>query len=82
MMKFSASERAAMLELKGVGHTVIDRLEQIGISSFTALAVEDAETVTRQISLMLGSSCWGNSPLAKKAIRDTIELAKQKASEA
>lgn len=76
--KFSEKERAKMLMLKGVGNTVIDRLEQIGIYSFATLAQEDANTITKQISQMLGSSCWGNSPLAKNAIKAVIELAQNK----
>ena len=65
-----------MLALKGVGATVIARLEQIGFSSLAEL--KDAETlvITKQISQMMGSTCWHNSPLAKNAIAAIITLAK------
>ena len=65
-----------MLALKGVGATVIARLEQIGFSSLAEL--KDAETlvITKQISQMMGSTCWHNSPLAKNAIAAIIALAK------
>ncbi|MGV2836678.1 helix-hairpin-helix domain-containing protein, partial [Pseudomonas shirazensis] len=36
-MPFSADERAALLALKGVGPTVISRLEQMGIESLQML---------------------------------------------
>jgi hypothetical protein len=39
VMHFSDEERQAMLELKGVGATVIRRLEQIGHSSLATLLV-------------------------------------------
>lgn len=36
-MRFSDEERQAMLKLKNVGTTVINKLEQIGYDSLTAL---------------------------------------------
>jgi hypothetical protein len=73
---FSETEKTKMLALKGVGATVIARLEQIGFSSLAEL--KDAETlvITKQISQMMGSTCWHNSPLAKNAIAAIITLAK------
>lgn len=47
-MPFSLKERTALLALKGVGATVIARLEQMGIESFSELKksdVRDAKTV-------------------------------------
>ena len=37
-MAFSEQEKQALLELKGVGPTVIKRFEEIGIDSFEKLA--------------------------------------------
>lgn len=64
-----------MLALKGVGETVIARLEQIGFSSLAQLAGEDPASVTKQISQMMGSTCWHNSPQARNAIKAVITLA-------
>lgn len=55
-MGFSATERAKMLALKGVGETVISRLEQIGYSSLSQLVEEDPAFVTKQISQMILSA--------------------------
>jgi hypothetical protein len=74
-MGFSAAEREKMVALKGVGATVVDRLEQIGFSSLSQLSREDPAAVTKQISQMMGATCWHNSPLAKSAIRAIISLA-------
>ncbi len=74
-MGFTAIEREKMLLLKGVGETVIARLEQIGISSLSQLREEDPALLTKQISQMMGSSCWANSPLARNAIKSIITLA-------
>jgi hypothetical protein len=75
IMYFSNEERQAMLKLKGVGATVISRLEQIGYDSLTALKAQDAAKVTKEISEMMGSTCWHNSPQARSAIQSIIELA-------
>jgi hypothetical protein len=74
-MTFSESEKQAMLKLKGVGPTVISRLEQIGFSSLAALKEQDAPSITKQISEMMGSTCWHNSPQARASIQAIIDLA-------
>lgn len=53
-MHFSDEERQAMLKLKGVGATVISRLEQIGYDSLTALRDQDPVRVTKEISEVMG----------------------------
>lgn len=69
-----------LLSVKGVGATVVARLEQLGLHSLAQLA--DAETVdiVTQASAMLGSSCWRNSPQARAAISGAIAAAKNQAS--
>ncbi len=67
-----------MLSLHGVGNTVLERLEQIGFSSLEQLSEQEPEVVTKQISEMMRSTCWHNSPQAKGAIQAIIELAKNK----
>jgi hypothetical protein len=76
-LNFSKAEKAKLLELKGVGHTVILRLEQLGFSNLSQLASEDSKRITKDISLMIGSTCWHNSPMAQQSIRTIIELAKK-----
>ena len=75
-MPFSSDERARMRALKGVGDTVIDRLEQIGFSSLAQLADQEASAITLQISGLMNSTCWHNSPQARNAIQSIINLAK------
>jgi hypothetical protein len=78
-MQFSTVERQAMLKLKGVGATVIDRLEQIGFYSLIELRDQDAVRITKQISEMMGSTCWHNSPQARASIQAVIDLANEEA---
>lgn len=76
MVQFSNAERQALLQLKGVGPTVITRLEQIGYGSLALLRDQEAAIVTKQISEFMGSTCWHNSPQARASIQAVIDLAK------
>ena len=77
---FSDFEKDKMMKLKGVGATVISRLEQLGFSSLSELADKDPAFVTKQISEMIGSTCWHNSPQARNSIRVIVELAQENKS--
>jgi len=75
-MPFPLEERQALLKVKGVGETVVGRLEQLGIDSLAQLARADALDIVTQASALVGSSCWKNSPQARAAIQAAIALAK------
>ena len=75
-MGFPADQRALLLAVKGVGQTVVDRLEQIGIESLDVLADSDVDAILQQVAGMLETTCWRNSPQARKAIVGAIEAAK------
>ena len=81
-MSFSQHERQLLLALKGVGPTVIARLEQIGFSSLRQLAGQQAAAITWQVAQAIGSSCWHNSPQARQAIAQIIALAQEQQSHA
>jgi predicted RecB family nuclease len=76
-MPFSADERAALLALRGVGPTVISRLEQMGIESLQMLGDSSVDDILAQASAALGSTCWKNSPQARAAITAAVMLGKQ-----
>ncbi|MFQ6574252.1 helix-hairpin-helix domain-containing protein [Pseudomonas sp. UM16] len=75
-MPFPPHERTALLALKGVGPTVITRLEQMGIESLAELGKSDVSSILAQASAALGSTCWKNSPQARSAITAAVDLAK------
>ena len=77
-MPFSKEEKDALLTVKGVGNTVIKRLEQIGITSYEQLSHSSAEEITDLVADILGSTCWKNSPYAKSTIERAIVYAKNK----
>lgn len=75
-MGFSADDRATLLAVKGVGPTVIERLEQIGFDSLDTLADASVEGIVGQVAAMLGTTCWKNSPQARAAIAGAIAAAR------
>jgi predicted flap endonuclease-1-like 5' DNA nuclease len=75
-MSFPAEERQALLKVKGVGPTVVSRLEQLGFNSLAQLAAADALDIVTEAASLVGSSCWKNSPQARAAIQAAIAMAK------
>jgi predicted RecB family nuclease len=74
-MPFSAHEKKTLLAVKGVGPTVITRLEQLGFSTLEQLARADAREIVQGAASLVGSTCWKNSPQARAAIESAIEAA-------
>ncbi|HOB66343.1 helix-hairpin-helix domain-containing protein [Ottowia sp.] len=74
-MPFSLEERRVLLAVKGVGPTVIARLEQMGIESLTHLARANVADILARGAQLNGSSCWKNSPQARAAIQAAIATA-------
>lgn len=81
-MSFSTEERNALLALKGVGPTVLARLEAMGIESLAQLSVADVESIVSHAARLTGSTCWKNSPQARAAIQAAIDLARSASAEA
>ena len=81
-MPFPEAERKAWLGVKGVGPTVIVRLEQTGFYSLAQLAQANAHDLVSEAAVLVGSSCWKNSPQARAAIQAAIALAQATHSKA
>ena len=76
-MPFPAHERTILLAVKGVGPTVVQRLEELGFEDLAALAQQDAAALCVATSAQLGSTCWRNSPQARAAIAGAIKAAQE-----
>ncbi len=74
-MPFSAIERKVLLAAKGVGPTVITRLEQLGFVTLAQLSVADHRQIVEGAAALVGSTCWKNSPQARSAIQAAIAAA-------
>lgn len=77
-MPFSPEERKALLGVKGVGPTVVARLEQMGFASLAQLGEANALHIVSQAAAIVGSTCWKNSPQARAAIQAAIALAQSR----
>lgn len=75
-MPFSPDEKVLLFTFKGVGPTVIARLEQMGIESLDALEESNVSDILAQASAAVGSTCWKNSPQARAAITAAVGLAR------
>jgi predicted RecB family nuclease len=74
-MPFSITERQTLLAVKGVGPTVLMRLEQMGYENLAHLAKANALDIVSNAAKLLGSTCWKNSPQARAAIQSAIAAA-------
>lgn len=77
-MAFDEYERTALLALRGVGPTVLKRLEQMGLDSLAKLAHADPGQIVADAAAMVGSNCWKNSPQARSAIEAIVALARSR----
>lgn len=75
-MRFSDRERAMLLSVKGVGPKVVERLEEQGLGAFARLAQADPAVVCAGAAASVGSTCWKNSPQARKAIEAAVAAAR------
>ncbi|MCP2041053.1 putative RecB family nuclease [Neisseria sp. HSC-16F19] len=79
-MPLSPAQTQSLLAVKGIGPTVLQRLQQMGLDDVAALAEADAADILAQGAALTGSSCWKNSPQARAAIQAAIDWAKQQQS--
>ncbi len=75
-MQFSDHERKTLLAVKGVGPTIILRLEEMGIYTCAQLQHREAADICSEVAATLGATCWSNSPLARAAIAGAIDAAR------
>lgn len=75
-MTFTEHERQILLATKGVGPKVIQRLEELGVGGFARLAQADTAVVCAGAAASVGSTCWKNSPQARKAVQAAIDAAR------
>lgn len=79
MEQFSDWERQRLLDMPGVGPSVISRLEQIGICSLDQLADAEVDDLLLQISTLPGATSWRSSPQARIAVMLALAQARHSA---
>ncbi|MBN6075833.1 recombinase RecA [Aggregatibacter actinomycetemcomitans] len=75
-MPFSESEKRALLSQKGIGATVLKRLEEMGLDDVKILAATSPDFILQRGAEITGFICWRNSPQARKAIETAVNWAK------
>lgn len=80
-MLFTKEQRKELTAIKGIGDTFVTRLEQMGLDTIEQLANTSWEFIVEQGAEITGSSCYKNSPQARKATEEAIYWAEEKLSE-
>ena len=75
-MPFSEEEKRSLLSQKGIGATILKRLEEMGLDDVKILAVASPDFILQRGAEITGSTCWRNSPQARKAIEAAVNWAK------
>ena len=77
-MPFTDEEIQSLLAVKGIGKTILTRLQQIGLDDIAKLAVADLDDILEQGAKLTGSTCWKNSPQARAAMQAAVTWAQQR----
>ena len=75
-MPFSEEEKRSLLSQKGIGATILKRLEEMGLDDVKILAETSPNFILQRGAEITGSTCWRNSPQARKAIETAVNWAK------
>lgn len=75
-MPFSEEEKRSLLSQKGIGATILKRLTEMGLDDVKILATTNPDFILQRGAEITGSTCWRNSPQARKAIEIAVNWAK------
>ena len=75
-MPLTESEKRSLLSEKGIGATILKRLEEMGLDDVKILATTNPDFILQRGAEITGSTCWRNSPQARKAIEIAVNWAK------
>ena len=74
---FTPEETQSLLAENGIGKTVLQRLQQMGLDDVAKLAAANVDDMLQQGAALTGSTCWRNSPQARAAITTAIAWAQR-----
>ena len=75
---FTQEETQSLLAEKGIGKTVLQRLQQMGLDDVAKLAAADVDDMLQQGAALTGSTCWKNSLQARAAMQAAVSWAKRR----
>ena len=77
-MSWSEEEKRSLLSQKGIGATILKRLEEMGLDDVKILSATNPDFILQRGAEITGSTCWRNSPQARKAIETAVNWAKER----
>nr|WP_311460463.1 recombinase RecA [uncultured Neisseria sp.] len=77
-MPFTDEEVQSLLAVKGIGKTILQRLQQMGLDDVAKLAAADLDDILELGAKLTGSTCWKNSPRTRVAMQATVVWARQR----
>ena len=77
-MSWSEEEKRSLLSQKGIGATILKRLEEMGLDDVKILAATNPDFILQRGAEITGATCWRNSPQARKAIETAVNWAKER----
>lgn len=77
-MPLSEEEKRSLLAEKGIGATILKRLEEMGLDDVKILTATNPDFILQRGAEITGSTCWRNSPQARKAIETAVNWAKER----
>ena len=77
-MPLSEEEKRSLLSQKGIGATILKRLEEMGLDDVKILAATNPDFILQRGAEITGSTCWRNSPQARKAIETAVNWARER----
>ena len=77
-MPFSEDEKRSLLSQKGIGATILKRLEEMGLDDVKILAATSPDFILQRGAEITGSTCWRNSPQARNAIETAVNWARER----
>ena len=73
---FTLEETQSLLAKKGIGKTVLQRLQQMGLDDVAKLAAADVDDMLQQGAALTGSTCWKKQPAGTRRHAGRRELGK------
>lgn len=74
-MPLTEAQTQSLLARKGVGRTVLQRLQEMGLDDAERLAQASVDDILAMGASITRSTCWKNSPQARAAISAAVAWA-------
>ena len=74
-MPLTEAQTQSLLARKGVGRTVLQRLQEMGLDDAERLAQASVDDILAMGASITRSTCWKNSPQARAAIGAAVAWA-------